>query len=75
MTHKLALPWYTNRMPDDACLGLQDVKLAYRYSINSSVTTQLPPPDINAFNPWGKTRKKKYWSLGYLRKLQREQDK
>ena len=74
MKHELVLPWYTNRMPDDACLGLQDVKLAYGYSIKSSVTTQLPPPDINSLNPWGKTRKKKYWSLGYLRRLQQEQN-
>lgn len=71
------LPAWTKSLPDNACLDSAEVAKIFGYANKSNVSEQvqrgqIPRPDntVTKFTVFHQQRMK--WSVGYLRKLEKE---
>lgn len=72
------LPEWTKDLPDYAKLTSDDIRPIFGYGKKTSVTNQvkkgfIPPPDSKSSYRLNTSYKHKvYWTLGYLRKIQKD---
>lgn len=73
------LPSWTNNLPDNACLDSAEVAKIFGYANKSNVSEQvqrgqIPKPDNTVTKFTVFHRQKMKWSVGYLRKLEKENE-